>query len=184
MPRISTRLVALSCALALAACSGVKVNSDWSSAAGFSGFQTYSWVPAAKSEDSGPADEPVDRRIRAAVDTVLDGKGFRKVDAGGDFVVSYQVTYEDNVTYEAVGQAWEAQGFQVGRLRPSTSRTERAYETVGTVVLGIFDVTSRDLVWNGSASGAVTHDGTSEGRQQRWDEIVPRLLATFPPESQ
>ena len=50
----------------------------------------------------------------------------------------------------------------------------------GTLVIDILDVRTRDVIWRGSAEGAVLSDG---GTQQELDDLAVRILREFPPGS-
>lgn len=51
----------------------------------------------------------------------------------------------------------------------------------GTLVIDILDATSRDLVWRGSAEGAVFRYAGEEVSQGELDEIAAKVLREFPP---
>lgn len=188
-------LVAFVCALILAGCGGgVKVNTDWDSGASFSDLQTYSWLPDAQSDGSGQAvNQLTDQRIRSAIDADMQAKGFRKVTSGADFMVGYQVTSKDNVSYDTVGTAWGGGGYRYGGRGPGrrggvgvatgTSTTRETHQTVGTLVIAVFDADSKDNIWHGSGEGAVKDGGTPEERGQRVSDAVSKILEEFPPTS-
>jgi hypothetical protein len=53
----------------------------------------------------------------------------------------------------------------------------------GTLVIDILDARTRDLIWRGSAEGAVLQYGGEAVSQEELDEIATRILREFPPGS-
>jgi hypothetical protein len=53
----------------------------------------------------------------------------------------------------------------------------------GTLVIDILDPKSRDLIWRGSAEGAVLRYGGDAASQEELDDIATRILREFPPGS-
>jgi len=51
----------------------------------------------------------------------------------------------------------------------------------GTLVIDILDPTSRELIWRGSAEGAVVRSGGEAGSQEDLDDIAATILRQFPP---
>jgi len=53
----------------------------------------------------------------------------------------------------------------------------------GTLILGIFDTSTKDLVWTGNATTELSGLRTREDRQEAVDDAVKKLLSDFPPDS-
>jgi hypothetical protein len=176
-------------AVTLAACSGLTVNSDFDPAANFGAFQTFEWLPDSESDAAGLAQDPlVDRRIRAAIDTDLQSKGFRRLDDGADFAVGYQLSTREDVSYTTMHSGWSTHGYGWGYWGPrtgvgiSSSTTRRNVTTVGQLLIGIFDEESREMVWRGSGEKSLSNRQMSpQEMQEEINDIVSRIMETFPP---
>ncbi len=51
----------------------------------------------------------------------------------------------------------------------------------GTLVIDVLDAKTRDLVWRGSAEGAVVGSGGEAGTQEELDDVAATILRQFPP---
>lgn len=146
-------------------------------------YRSYAWL--APPEDDLRADDLTEGRIVAAVDTVLQARGFEKSSRErADFLIGYFVTVRGKVeksrgpTY-GVGIGSGGASFGVG----FGSSGVRTYEE-GTLVLDILDATEEVLVWRGSAEGRLDPDPRVEParRQESMNQIVTEILKRFPPQ--
>jgi hypothetical protein len=133
-----------------AAMSMAKVKTDYDRSAEFTRFKTYSWE-AVHTENPLYVD-----RIKAAVDSALKAKGWAKVDDGGDVSIMAMGMTKDRRTirtyYDTYGGGWSwRSGGGFGGDFGSATTTEETY-TVGTLVVDLFDTSTKKLIWRGSAS--------------------------------
>ena len=187
------RLFAVTALAALTACaSSIQVNHDFNPEASFAAFQTFDWMPeSGRQSDTRTANDLRERRFRTATEAYLTEKGFRKVTSGADFVVGYHLTLENQVDYRTVntywGPGWGYRGMYPGGYYGGygggmgTSQTTAYGYVQGTLIIDIFDVESRELVWRGVGEGKVQEDLTPQERDQRTREAVEAILAAFPP---
>jgi len=178
-------IVSMLASLSVAACSGLRVQSDWDPSVDFSRFQTFTIL-----ENEEPAMGPlIDRRIRAAIGDQLDAEGLRE---GGsveeaDLAIGYQVATEQRHTYQTVSTGWHSHGFRNSRgshwhgTTMATSTTRRREYTVGTLVVAAFDADSKELVWEGSGSRRIGTRTNPEQSRQRIIDAVQRIMRDFPP---
>ena len=61
-----------------------------------------------------------------------------------------------------------------------TSRTTQQRDTVGSLIISMFETDGKQLVWEGSASGTLD---SSSGREEQVNEVVQGILRDFPPGS-
>ena len=168
----------------LAACSGISVTSDWDPGVDFSQFKTFAVL-----EETQPSiNRLVDQRVRAAIVAELTAKGLRQVDTPdkADLAIGYQVTTEQHSTDHTVHSGWGTRGYRSSRhthwrTPTGTSRTTQVNFTVGTLVIAAFQMSDKELVWEGSASGTVNPSSGPEQREQRINDAVQRILKDFPP---
>ena len=179
------KITALLLAIAgLAGCSTLVLTSDWDPDVDFSQFQTF----AILDNDESGVSHLVDARIRIAIVADLTSKGLRQegVPDLADLAVGYQVATEERRAYRTLHDGWGTNGFRsynsswgsvtgTGRSVPSTY-------TIGTLVVAMFQMTDKQLVFEAAGNRRVTQgSGTEAKAQQRMNEDVQQLMRDFPP---
>ncbi len=179
------KIIALLLAIAgLAGCSTLVLTSDWDPDVDFSQFQTFAIL-----DDGGPGiSRLVDARVRIAIIADLTSKGLRQegVPDLADLAVGYQVATEERRTYQTLHSGWGTNGFRFHHSSwgdtTGTSRTVPSTYTIGTLVIAIFQMMDKELVWEASGNRRVTQaSGTEAEAQQRMNKDVQQLMRDFPP---
>ena len=169
------RIVCLVGVVLLSATASVaqQVKTDFDRAADFGRYKTYSWQKV-QTQDPLWVD-----RIKQAVNSALAAKGWTQVDSGGDAaVVAIETTQNQqtlNTFYDGFGGGWRWRGF--GGFGDSTT-TADTYK-VGTLVVDVFDASTKNLIWRGSASDALSDK--SEKNIKNLDKGVQKMFDHFPP---
>jgi hypothetical protein len=174
--RSSTALAALVAAAACAA--GLKYTHDFDPAANLTAYRTYIWATPAEANSRG-VNPLVERRIIAALDQQLQAKGYQLSTTGeADFAVNFLLTTNQQTDYSTYYTGMGYRGAWYGGMGSSTTR---AYTTTnGTLIVDIFDVRSRELVWRGTAAGTVEENASQEQRDMRIQEAAAGILGPFP----
>ena len=123
-----------------------------------------------------------DSRIRNSIDAGLTAKGFKKGGEGADLAIGYQVTSAERRSYNTVNTGWGG-GYGYGGygwggygMSMGTSTTyENAWEE-GSLMVGMFDRRTKNLVWTGTATAALDESRSPEQRQQLVDDAVTKML--------
>lgn len=166
-------LVALPATAALAqdALAEPKVEVEYEKSVDFSKFKTYAWVPFQE-----PAKSATNHmRITSAVEREMELKGLAKaVDPPrADLFIEYAGHIEKKLrgTPSKQDSTWQ----------PSSPKFVVNFDKmhVGTLVIRLWDGTSKDVVWSASGSEPLQQDGAQPAIIV--DEAVKRLLAGFPP---
>ena len=152
-----------------------KVETDYDHSAHFSEYHTYSWGQV-------HATDPLfEGRIRDAVDRDLQSKGWQQVLSGGDATLTAVAVRKDqaeyNTFYNGLGPGWGWRGWGGGGMATTTVE----HVPIGTLVVDIYDSSSKHLVWRGMA-----HDQLSdkpEKNTQKLQKAVDKLFDKFPPKS-
>jgi hypothetical protein len=150
------------------------VSVDYDRHADFGRYHTYSWM-GTQAGNSLWRD-----RIIAAVDSQLAAKGWKRVGSGGDAAVSAfgMVTEKDTIeTYYTGYPGWGWRGW-VGIGNATTTVIP---EKVGNLTVDVFDAGTKQLIWRGTASEAVS--SKPEKNEKRLEEAVDKMFKRFPPES-
>ena len=139
----------------------------------FSKFHTYKWVvvPNAKYPN-----QIVDAQIKDAINSQLSAKGLTVTDSDkADLYVAYQVSV-------AQQQQWNAYGMG-GGLRWGGGMATATSSTidVGTLVLDMYDPTTKQLVWTGSATKTLNPSSNQEKNQKNLNNAMAKLLKNYPP---
>ena len=168
----------------LAACSSISVTTDWDPGIDFSKFKTF----AVLENTDQSINRLTDQRIRTALVAELTSKGLQKVDSPemADLAIAYTVTTEQRTSFQTVHSGMEARhGFHHSlRLHGSagSSRTTQHNYTVGTLIIAVYQMGNKELVWEGSASDIVnTTSRSPEQNQQHITDAVQQILKDFPP---
>jgi hypothetical protein len=186
MSALRSMLVLLVLSALTLACSGIKVDSDYDPSADFTQLRTWSWLPdAGKSGDPRLDNALLDSRIRAAVKSELDAKGYTLATSGTpDFQVAYHVSVEGKLDVDTVyhgGGGYGRAGYRRGGWGYAETRV-REYDE-GTLLIDVLQSGSGALLWRGSGVATVREESTPEKRTRRINAAVKKILERFPPNS-
>jgi hypothetical protein len=170
--------------LAVSGCSGVRVTTDYDPAADFSKLRSYAWLDERSGVQGDRADVTslLDRRVRRAVDTELQHKGWRLVSRGeADALVAYHLGVETRLDVNTIHSGYGyGRGAYHGGVATHTTVSE--YQE-GTLLVDVIEPESKQLIWRGSGQSRLRRSSTPEQREQRIDEAVAQILESFPPKA-
>jgi hypothetical protein len=162
--------------LILAGCASVPhVDIERGAGVDLSRYRTYAWR-----EQPNTQSPLVRQRIVAAVDRALADKGWRMAD-DADVALAAHVTAREEETLETIydSSQWNQWRWHdlpgVGDTRVVTLVVPY---TIGTLIIDIFDVRTRQAVWRATAEGSVPP--SPEKINVAIDRTVPRMFAGFP----
>jgi hypothetical protein len=156
--------------------SAQKVETDHDHSANFTQYHTYRWGHV------GSSDPLFESRIRDAVDHALQAKGWRPVPEGADADVTVTaVTMEKDkkeytTFYDGLGPGWRWHGWGMGMATISVEDVP-----VGTLVVDLYDTSSKGLVWRGEARDTLFDK--PEKNTEKLEKAVDKMFAKFPPRS-
>jgi hypothetical protein len=139
----------------------------------FSKFHTYKWVNI---EGGAHPNQIVDAQIKQSVDSQLASKGLTKSDSDkADLYVGYQVAVDQEKQWNAYGMGGGVRwGGGMGTATQSTIN-------VGTLVLDMYDPSTKQLVWTGKATKTLDPSSNQEKNQKNLDKAMAKLLKDYPP---
>jgi hypothetical protein len=186
--RLPTALLLVCLALVLGACGTLRTTYDYDPGYGFPEAGTWGFMPEPESGDRMSESELAHRRIRTAIEIVMDAKGFREVDENPDIRIGYHTATQEEVTHEVVNSYYDGWGYGYyrrpyyygGMMVEHTTVRDRRWE-VGTLVVDVYDVASRELVWRGSGEETVHHARDPQKEQAHITEAVTKIMEPFPP---
>jgi hypothetical protein len=150
-----------------------QVKTDYDRSADFSQYKTYVW------EKVQTQDPLWVSRIKDAVNAALTAKGWTLVESGGSVAIIAMETTQNrqtlNTLYDNFGGGWRWRGF--GGFGESTTTADN-YK-VGTLVVDLFDATTKTLIWRGSSSDTLSDK--SDKNIRNLDKGVQKMFDHFPP---
>ena len=161
-------LIALGCGYS------IKSSTDYDKAVDFSNYHTFFMV---KGNSSG--DPMLDQRAAADVREALTNRGWVEAPAGeGRAAVVVHAATKTKHTDQTFYEGWGGWGWGGPHLDATTY--VEAYN-VGTLVVDIFDATTKQTIWRGYASGALPSHSSDNGKVTQ--AAVAKMFAHFPPGS-
>ena len=137
----------------------------------FSKYHTYKWVAI---EGGAHPNQIVDQEIKQAVDSQLAAKGLTKTDNDkADLYVGYQIAVDQEKQWNAFGMG----GARWGGMGSATSSTI----SNGTLVLDLYDPSTKQLVWTGNATKTLDPSGNQEKNMKNLNKAMAKLLKNYPP---
>ena len=161
-----------------------KVTGDYEKSTDFSTYKTYMFV--GWQDDSDQVMNDFDRkRLRESIKSEMDARQFEFVESGGDMAVSLYVVVDEKTSTTAYTNYYGGAGYGRGRRgyggwghgSATTSYSENDY-LQGTLVLDMYDTASKDLIWQGVATGTITEK--PEKREKKIPKAVTKLMKKFP----
>jgi hypothetical protein len=152
-----------------------KVVTDFDPKVNFSQYKTFMWIKRPHMEDP-----LMDDRIVNAINAQLTAKGWTLVQEGGDVGVAAHVATKKGHTLETFyngfggGWGWHRWG---GGMGIATTNVETYL--VGTLVVDLFDSSTKQLIWRGWATDALPDDPKKETKKLNKD--IEKLFKNFPP---
>jgi Domain of unknown function (DUF4136) len=139
----------------------------------FSKYHTYKWV---KIPNAKYPNQIVDTQIMNSIDSQLASKGLTKTtDEKADLYVAYQVSVQQQTQWNAYGMGG---GYRWGG---GMATAQESTINIGTLVLDMYDTSSKDLVWTGRATKTLNPSKDSAKNQKNLDKAMAKLLKDFPP---
>jgi hypothetical protein len=138
----------------------------------FSKYHTYKWVSI---EGGAHPNQIMDAEIKQAVDAQLSSKGLSKTDSDkADLYVGYQIAVDQEKQWNAYGMGG---GLRWGGMATATQSTIN----VGTLVLDMYDPSTKQLVWTGNATKTIDPSSNQEKNQKNLNKAMQKLLKNYPP---
>ena len=170
------RSIALAGLCLLVACSSLQVTTDYSEEVDFSTFETFKYRDS--DENAADSNQLVHRRIVESIISGMADSGFIEVESGADLFATYYSTEEESVRFTTsyLGYGWPGGQWHGGLGMASTGAT---IQTVGTIVIDVWDASENELVWR-----SVVRDLFNEDPQRTENRIrqgIDKAFSKFPP---
>ena len=161
--RILVLLLLLSLTILTGGCSPIRsISYDYNRAVDFSGLRTYDWIPIPPEMQKKEA--LMLERIKKAVNSRLEAKGFRIARGESDFLIATNFGQREKLRLYDWGYPYY--------------RKHRRYDYHD---LDFIDTASKEVIWKGVATVYLSKDLTPEKIDTIVDEAVEKILVNFPP---
>lgn len=166
-----------------AACSSVKISSDYDKSADFSSYKTYAFTPEAQKMVG--INDLNRNRLLNAIETELAAKGFSKAESNPDVLIDLQLKGEQKQTATATnsgGYYGYGYGYRYG-MGGGMSTTTINYDTYvdGTLFVDMIDTKKNQLVWQGRGTKTVDPDASQKKREDNINYAVKQIFTKYPP---
>ena len=169
-----TRLATLAFVAAAFGCSTLEINTDYAPGTDFSKYKTFTLK-----EGKPPANQIAAERVKAALTSTLEGKGFKAAPDGGDLTVFLHFQAGKDTQINTTGYGYG--GWGGWRWGGGTQTTTVQQIPTGTLVVDIVDGGSHNAVWRGVAKDQISTSATPDEREQKVKEVLAKLFENFPP---
>jgi hypothetical protein len=147
------------------------ITTDYDRKVDFGHYKTYSWGKIQTSDGLW------DERVKSAVAGQLAAKGLTEVPSGGDVVVAARDAIRNeqelNTFYDGFGG--RRRFFGTGMATTTVDNYK-----VGTLIVELFDGTSKNLIWQGSASNTLSNN--ADKNIKSLGKNVQQMFEHFPPQ--
>ena len=178
---MKTNRLAVTSAVALvaAACGySIRATTDYDHSVSFSNYHSFFIM---KGNSSG--NPLLDQRAADDVKTALTSKGWIEVPEGqGQAAVVVHAATKTKHTYQTLYDGWGG-GWRYrwgGGFGGGATTFVEDYK-VGTVIVDIFDAKTKQAIWHGTASDALSDNAKSNA--QATEQAIDKMFGAFPPAS-
>jgi len=150
----------------------IKTTTDYDRNVNFSNYHSFFILKG------NPSGNPLmDQRAQADVESTLTSKGWMKVPEGeGQTAVVVHAATKTKHTYETFYDGWGGWRWRSGFGGATTYVND--YK-VGTLVVDIFDAKTKQVIWHGSASDALSDNAKSNA--EATEQAIDKMFSHFPP---
>ena len=166
----------LTCSIAFAQ----KVRVDYDHGANFAKYHTYTW---GKTQASPEINQLMEQRIVAEIDENLARCGLKRVETGGDLIVTYQAAVKQHMEFTTFGDGggwgWgPGWGYGYGYGGGISTTTEKEIP-VGTIVVDLLDPQAKQLIFRGTATETLS--SKPEKNTKKMSKAMGKMFEKYPP---
>jgi hypothetical protein len=158
-------------------CAMVRIRTDYSHYTDFGRYHTYSWLKV------GAGNTAWADSIRRDVNAQLAARGWTEAPSGGQTAVAAFGPTREQPTlatfYSSFGPSFGDWHWRGWNLEDGMEAREPVETPVGSLVVDIFDGSSKQLLWRGVAREVLS--GTAGSNDQKLVQAVAAIFKNFPP---
>lgn len=183
---ISSILLILFNALLSSCSDGITVTSDFDKSVDFDSYKTFGFMPWPK-DNNALVNEFDKKRLLDAMRAEFKARGMTEVPGpSGDIALNVFVTAETKTEMQAYTNYYNnGYGYYYSPYRGmgggTTTTTVRDVNYVlGTVIIDVFEVAGKKLIWQGIGQGVVDESPSSKKKDENVDNAVMKILSPYP----
>ncbi|MFC1799180.1 DUF4136 domain-containing protein [Thermodesulfobacteriota bacterium] len=176
------RLAAFTALISIAGCAtaDLSVMYDYNKDIDFNSLKTFSWLAM-------PSEMQLDQRamgkIKEALKRELEARGLSEGSNAPDFSVAVHFGQKQKLMVTDSGYRYGLSSVYWGGLwGPDGMHAVRHEE--GQLIIDFVDAVSKELIWRGTAKGALDSGTTSAERERNINIVIGKILDKFPPPSE
>jgi hypothetical protein len=155
---------------------GQDIHYNYDRSANFATYKTYQWVEI----PGGAVPDPlIDRAIRQAADEQLAQRGLTKVEENADLYLGYQVVINLEKSVDLWSTGVGPGGWGGGGDR--TARGQTSTVPVGILLMDLYDVAKKQLVWRGDAIKTIDLKTDPDKNYKNLQKAMAKLFKNYPP---
>ena len=170
--------------LAISSCSdGISISYDYDKEVDFLEYKSFGFLPWPEENDA-LVNEFDKKRILSATRNEFEARGMKYVEGTtGDVAVNVFITAErmtelqSYTNYYNSGYGYYYSPYMMGG-GASTTTTQEVDYILGTVLVDVFDVSEKKLVWQGVGQGVV--DDKPKDRDENVEYAMGKILSQYP----
>ncbi len=173
----TTKILPLFLLFVVAACSSVRVNSDYDKQVDFASYKTYAFHKTGI--DKAEISDLDKKRILRSIDETMTAKGFSKSETP-DLLIAFFTKEREEVNVNQFNAGW-GYGWGWG-WNPYLwgGNTSVSRHTEGTLYIDIIDAKKKELIWQGEGEGVLTKN--TDKKDANIKEFVTKILEQYPPQ--
>lgn len=177
-------LIVIMAAIWLGGCAS-SVSIDFDEKADFTNFKSYAILPrdVSKSDDIRVSSPLLAKRVKQALATTLNSRGYQQNEKAPDFYVTYHLRIKQEVesrnTGMRVGVGTYGSHSAIGMSYGFPEYDVYSYER-GILTIDILD-NKKALIWRGSTSRVLGDEKSPQESDKVVNEVVAQILEKFPP---
>lgn len=180
--RLAARLLALTAIALLAACaSGPLIQSETNPSVDLASYRSFAFYSPLATDSAG-YETMLTTRLKRAVRSGLESRGYVYAEADPDLLVNFFVNIEDKQeirTYNTAPVGYGYYGYRYGLYGGWGTEVHTVNYKEGTLTIDLVDADQKLLAWQGQAEGRVTRKA-DQNPDAAIDSVVAEILAALP----
>jgi len=150
-----------------------KVTTDHAKDANFGAYKTFMWIKEPKTTNP-----MAKQRIVDDVNAALTAKGLTLVTSDADIAIAAHAATREEHTLQTFYDGFDGGWRWRGGFGPATATTTINSYEVGTLVVDLFDASTRETVWRGTATKTLSDKPEKNARSL--NEAIDKMFRAYP----
>lgn len=183
---LKTLTIIFSLSLLVGCSDGITVTSDFDNTANFEEYKTFGFLPWPEKNEA-IVNDINKKRILGALEKEFKARGMTMVNGPeGDIAINVFVTAEQKTETQAYtnyynnGYGYYYSPYMGMGGGASTTTVRDVNYVMGTVIVDVFEVSGKKLIWQGIGQGVVNETSNAAKKDANVDYAVAKILKSYP----